>query len=74
MDEKDHGVELEFVNRAEGTKGFVVQAKRWNVEPTLGWLNGYRALSKGYEATTASCETMVYPAMINLTLHRLAPG
>ena len=26
-------------------KGFVVQAKRWIVERTLGWLNGYRCLS-----------------------------
>lgn len=68
------GVDLEIVKRAEGTKGFVVQAKRWIVERTLGWLNGYRALSKDYEATTQSSETMVYLAMINLMLHRLAPG
>lgn len=68
------GVELEIVKRAEGVKGFVVQAKRWIVERTLGWLNGYRALSKDYEATTESSETMIYLAMINLMLHRLAPG
>jgi putative transposase len=68
------GVELEIVKRAEGTKGFVVQAKRWIVERTFGWLNGYRALSKEYTATTESSETMIYLAMINLMLHRLAPG
>lgn len=68
------GVDLEIVKRAEGTKGFVAQAKRWIVERTLGWLNGYRALSKDYEATTQSSETMVYLAMINVMLHRLAPG
>jgi putative transposase len=68
------GVELEIVMRAEGVKGFVVQAKRWIVERTLGWLNGYRGLSKDYEATTQSSETMIYLAMINLMLHRLAPG
>ena len=68
------GVELEIVKRAEGTKGFVVQAKRWIVERTLGWLNGYRCLSKEYEATTQSSETMIYLAMVNLMLHRLAPG
>src|SRR5713226_3243970 len=68
------GVELEIVKRAEGTKGFVVQAKRWIVERTLGWLNGYRCLSKDYEATTQSSETMIYLVMINLMLHRLAPG
>jgi putative transposase len=68
------GIELEIVKRAEGTQGFVVQAKRWIVERTLGWLNGYRGLSKEYEATTQSSETMIYLAMINLMLHRLAPG
>jgi putative transposase len=68
------GIELEIVKRAAGIKGFVVQAKRWIVERTLGWLNGYRCLSKDYEATTESSETMIYLAMINLMLHRLAPG
>jgi putative transposase len=68
------GVELEIVKRAEGTKGFVVQAKRWIVERTFGWLDNYRALSKEYTATTQSSETMIYLAMINLMLHRLAPG
>ena len=68
------GIELEIVKRAEATPGFVVQAKRWIVERTLGWLNGYRCLSKEYEATTQSSETMIYLAMINLMLHRLAPG
>lgn len=68
------GVELEIVKRAAGTQGFVVQAKRWIVERTLGWLNGYRALSKEYTATTQSSETTIYLAMINLMVHRLAPG
>lgn len=68
------GVELEIVTRAAGTTGFVVQKKRWIVERTLGWLNGYRSLSKEYTATTQSSETTIYLAMINLMLHRLAPG
>src|SRR5437870_4524785 len=67
------GVELEIVKRPEGAKGFVVQAKRWIVERTLGWLNGYRRLSKDYEATTESSETMIYLAMIDLMVTRLAP-
>lgn len=68
------GVALEIVKRAEGAKGFVVQAKRWIVERTLGWLNQYRRLSKDYEATTESSETMIYLAMIDLMLARLAPS
>src|SRR5438046_2072222 len=67
------GIELEIVKRADGTKGFVVQAKRWIVERTLGWLNGYRRLSKDYEGTTESSETMIYLAMIDLMVTRLAP-
>lgn len=67
------GVALEIVKRAEGTQGFVVQKKRWIVERTFGWLNGYRRLSKDYEATTESSETMIYLAMIDLMLTRLAP-
>lgn len=68
------GVELEIVKRAEGSPGFVVQAKRWIVERTFGWLNGYRRLSKDYEATTESSETMIYLAMTDLMLTRLAPS
>jgi len=72
--QEEVGVALEIVKRAAGTKGFVVQKKRWIVERTLGWLNGYRGLSKEYTATTQSSETTIYLAMINLMLHRLAPG
>jgi putative transposase len=70
--QEELGLVLEIVKRAEGTKGFVVQAKRWIVERTLGWLNGYRRLSKDYEATTESSETMIYLAMIDLMVTRLA--
>ena len=70
---EEAGVDLEIVKRPEGTKGFVVQPKRWIVERTFGWLNGYRRLSKDYEATTQSSETMIYLAMIDLMVARLAP-
>lgn len=67
-------VVLEIVRRPEGAKGWVTQAKRWIVERTFGWLNQYRRLSKDYEGTTASSETMIYLAMIDLMLTRLAPS
>jgi putative transposase len=66
------GIELEIVKRPKEAKGFVRQAKRWIVERTLGWLNNYRRLSKDYEATTESSETMIYLAMIDLMVTRLA--
>jgi putative transposase len=54
--------------------GFVPLPKRWVVERTFAWLGRYRRLSKDYEYHTRNGETMIYLAMINLMLHRLAPG
>ncbi|HSW45228.1 MAG TPA: IS5/IS1182 family transposase, partial [Phycisphaerae bacterium] len=38
------------------------------------WLGRHRRMSKDYEMLPASSEAMVYIAMINVMLHRLAPG
>ena len=64
---------LEIVRRSDAMKGFVVLPKRWIVERTFAWLNRYRRLSKDYEFHPQTSETMIYLAMINLMLHRLAP-
>jgi putative transposase len=58
--------------REPGTKGFVVQPKRWIVERTLAWLGRYRRLSKDYEYLTRSSEAFVYLAMSHLMLRRLS--
>lgn len=65
------GWELEIVRGREGQRGFEVQAKRWIVERTLGWLTRYRRLSKEYEELPATSEAMIYIAMIHLMLNRL---
>ena len=65
---------LEIVKRSDDVKGFKLLPKRWMVERTFGWLGRYRRLSKDYEAQTASSETWIYLAMINLMVHRLKPG
>jgi putative transposase len=63
---------LNIVRREPGTKGFVVQPKRWIVERTLAWLGRYRRLSKDYEYLTRSSEAFVYLAMSHLMLRRLS--
>ncbi len=65
---------LEIVKRSDDVAGFAVLPKRWIVERTLGWLGRHRRMSKDYEMLPASSEAMVYIVMINVMLHRLAPG
>ncbi|MBO1349762.1 MAG: IS5 family transposase [Hormoscilla sp. GUM202] len=58
--------------RPEQAKGFVLQKKRWVVERTFCWLNWYRRLSKDYEHLPENSEVIVYIAMIQLMVRRLA--
>lgn len=67
------GWKLEIVRRSDTAKGFELLPQRWIVERTFGWLSRYRRLSKDYELFAQTAENMIYLAMINLMLHRLAP-
>ena len=62
---------LEIVKKHPDQKGFQVQPKRWIVERTFAWLNLQRRLSKEYEQTTKSSESMIKIAAIRLMLRRL---
>jgi putative transposase len=62
---------LEIVKRSADQKGFQVQPKRWIVERTLRWLNPYRRLSKDYENTTESSESMIKIAHIHVLPRRV---
>ena len=62
---------LEIVKKSPKQKGFQVQPKRWIVERTFAWLNQQRRLSKEYERTTKSSESMIKIAAIRLMLRRL---
>jgi putative transposase len=62
---------LEIVRKLPNQKGFQVQPKRWIVERTLSWLNQQRRLSKEYERTPKSSESMIKIAAIRLMLRRL---
>jgi putative transposase len=65
---KNFGWILEIVLRSETAKGFVVLPRRWVVERTFGWLGRYRRLSRDFEHTASSSETMVYIASIRRML------
>jgi putative transposase len=65
---------LEIVKRSDSVVGFAVLPKRWIVERTFGWIGRYRRMSKDYEALPATSESMIYLLMINVMVHRLAPG
>ena len=68
--EQIFGVVVE-ISRRIADKGFQVLPKRWIVERTFAWLGYYRRLSKDYEASPQTSETMIYMAMTRLILRRL---
>lgn len=68
---REHGWDLEIVEREPGQKGFVKLPRRWVVERTFAWLGLCRRLSKDYEVLPESSEAWVKLAMIGLMLRRL---
>jgi putative transposase len=66
------GIILQPVMRPEGSKGFVLLARRWVVERTFAWLSQCRRLSKDYEVLPSSSEAWIYIAMTRLMVRRLA--
>jgi len=64
------GAEVEVVKRIKD--GFEVLPRRWVVERTFGWLGRYRRLSKDYELLPEVSESLIYAAMVQLMLRRLA--
>jgi putative transposase len=63
---------LRIVKRSDDVAGFQVLPKRWVVERTFGWFGNYRRLSKDYEFDPRTSENMIYIAMSNLMIRRLA--
>lgn len=62
---------FEIVKRTE-LHVFKALPKRWIVERTFGWFNNYRRLSKDYEYAEDTSENMIYIAMTQLMVKRLA--
>src|SRR3990172_1020468 len=65
---KHFGWKLEIVRRSDKAKGFELLPHRWIVERTFGWLGRYRRLSRDFEHTVSSSESVVYIASIRRML------
>ena len=65
---------LEVMKRPEGTKGFVLLAKRWVVERTHAWIGRCRRHSRDYERYTTSSAAMIQMRSIGTMLRRLSPS
>jgi transposase len=63
--------DLEGVERTRGTHGFAVRPKSWIVQRTFGWLSRNRRMSKEYERTVQTSETLMELAMNRLLVARL---
>ena len=65
------GFRFEVPGRENGTKGFVIEAKRWVVERSFAWLNFFRRCTKDYERTPESAALFVVLANLSMTLSNL---
>ena len=65
---KQFGWTLDIVRRSDKAKGFEILPHRWVVERTFGWLGRYRRLSRDFEHTVSSSESVVYIASIRRML------
>ena len=59
---------LLIVKRPRTSQGFQVLQWSWIVEPTFGWLNRSRRLSKDFEALPETTEAWIRIAMIQLMI------
>lgn len=62
------GIELETIDRK--IHGTNLKPKRWIVERTFAWFNHYRRLSRDFEKSCGSSETMLFVSQIQLLLRR----
>lgn len=50
--------------------GFTVLPRRWVVERTFAWIGKYRRMSKDYEYSTKTSETMIFLCMTRTMISR----
>jgi putative transposase len=66
------GICIEIVLRSDAVKGFEVLPRRWVVERTFAWLGRFKRLVRDYELCPEHSESMIYVAMTQVLLKRLA--
>ncbi|MDR0507161.1 MAG: IS5 family transposase, partial [Dysgonamonadaceae bacterium] len=66
---KELGYDLEITLRSDKSTEFKPLPRRWVVERSFAWLNGFRRLSKDYEKLAETSETMIIIAFIALMLN-----
>ncbi|NJC27700.1 transposase [Neolewinella antarctica] len=64
-------VTFECPSRPVGSKGFVVEAKRWVVERSFAWMNFYRRITKDLERAVKNSVTFIYLANIQMVISSL---
>lgn len=63
---------IEVVRRIDNEPGFKVLPRRWVVERTFGWMTRFRMLVRDYERRLEVSEAMIFIALGNLLVQRLA--
>lgn len=66
------GLDLQVVQRAPATRGFVPLPRRWVIERTLGWLMQHRRLVRDFETHPHRSAAMIHIAAIDLMTRRLS--
>jgi len=66
---KELNYDIEITLRSDKETDFKPLPKRWVVERSLAWFNGYRRLSKDYEKLTETSEAMIMITFICLMLN-----
>ena len=72
LGERGDGCALEIARRRKGERGFTVLPRRRVAERTPAWLGKHRRMIKDCERLAETSEAWIRPAMICLTLRRLA--
>jgi transposase len=65
------GVTVDVVSGPKPGHEFIVQPRRWVIEPTNGWINHCRRIDRHYETTLTAHQGFVYLSQIALLLRRL---